>query len=115
SAAVSVSGRERYSGGWATSANTAQATYTTLTGPTYYEAASGDAGTGTIILNPPTGFIFDTTNTPAPTVLITRLGGSGGNTNNIDHVASGTAVALTSRATNQSTSTVTNASSGGVT
>ncbi len=68
-----------------------------------------------IILNAPTGFIFDTTNTPAPTVLITRLAGSGANTANIDGVASGSAVAITSRTTNQITLTVTNASSGGVT
>src|SRR6266566_4579369 len=77
SALFSVGGVERASGGGAISADTVGATYTSLTGPTYYEAANGDAGTGTIILNPPTGFIFDTTNTPAPTVLITRLGGSG--------------------------------------
>src|SRR5204863_10057843 len=50
----------------------------------------------------------------APTVLIARIGGSGGNANNIDGVASGTAVAVSSRTTNQITLTVTNASSSGV-
>ncbi len=85
-----------------------------MTGPAYYEAASGDAGAGTVILNSPSGFSFDTGGT-APSVIVTRLAGSGGNTNNIDGVASGTAVAITSRATNQITLTVTNASKGGVT
>src|SRR5439155_3852545 len=115
SAAFNVGGVAPAIGGGAISADTVGATYPTLSGPTYYEAASGDAGTGTIILNAPTGFIFDTTNTPAPTVLITRLAGSGANTSNIDGVASGSAVAITSRTTNQMTLTVTNASSGGVT
>ena len=47
-----------------------------MTGPSYTENASGDVGTGTIIVNAPAGFIFDTGGT-APTVLITRLSGSG--------------------------------------
>src|SRR5207245_7426075 len=111
SAAFTVGGVDRALGGGAISADTAGGTYTTLTGPTYYEAASGDVGTGTIILNAPTGFVFDTGGT-APTVLIMRLTGSGANANNIDGVASGTAVAITSRATNQITLTATNASSG---
>src|SRR5258708_2111333 len=96
------------------SADTAGGAYTTPTGPVYYEAVSGDAGAGTIILNPPAGFSFDIGGT-APSVIIKRLTGNGGNTNNIDGVTNGTAVAITSRATNQITLTVTNASNGGAT
>src|SRR5205085_11169950 len=65
------------------------------------------------ILNVPAGFIFDT-NTPAPSVVVTRLSGSGGNSSNINGAASGTALAFTSRSTNAITFTITNASSGGV-
>jgi hypothetical protein len=114
SASFSVGGFEPVSGSTDISADTVGGSYTTLAGPVYYEAASGDAGGGTIILNSPAGFSFDTGGT-APLVLVQRLGGSGGNTNNIDRVASGTAVAITSRTTNQIILTVTNASSGGVT
>jgi hypothetical protein len=66
-----------------------------LTGPSYSENASGNVGTGTILLNAPAGFLFDTSGT-APTMLVTRLTGSGSNGNNINGVASGTAVAMTS-------------------
>src|SRR6185503_9583505 len=50
----------------------ANGTFTTLTGPSYSENASGDVGLGTIIINAPSGFIFDTGGT-APTVLVTRI------------------------------------------
>src|SRR5207249_2352577 len=77
----SVGGVETANGGNAISADTAGGTYTTLTGPVYYEAASADVGAGTVILNTPAGFSFDTGGT-APTVLVTRLVGSGANTLN---------------------------------
>jgi hypothetical protein len=35
--------------------STAGGAYTTLSGPVYYEYATGDVGTGTIILNAPSG------------------------------------------------------------
>src|SRR5205823_2749891 len=54
-------------GGGAISADTVGGTFTTLTGPTYSENANGNVGTGTIILNVPSGFIFDTGGT-APTL-----------------------------------------------
>jgi hypothetical protein len=114
SSSFSMGGVDPALGGGAISADTAGAGYTTLSGPVYYEAASGDAGAGNVILNAPAGFSFDTGGT-APTVIIARIGGTGGNSNNVDKVASGMAVAITSRATNQVTLTVTNASSGGVT
>jgi len=113
SAAFNVGGVAPATGG-AISADTVGATYTTLTGPVYYEAASGDVGTGSITLNAPAGFSFDTGGT-APTVLVTRLTGSGNNNNNINAVASGSVVAITSRTTNQIALTVTSPSSGGVT
>ena len=101
-------------GGGAIAADGATGTFTTLTGPSYTENASGNVGTGTIILNAPAGFVFDTGGT-APTVLITRLTGSGSNGNNINGVASGTAVAMTSVTSTQLVFTVTSASASGVT
>jgi hypothetical protein len=114
STAFAVGGVDPALGATAISADTVGGSYTTLTGPVYYEVASGDTATGTIILNVPGGFIFDT-NTPAPSVVIKRLSGSGANTANINGVVSGTSVAVTSRSTNQITLTVTSASSAGVT
>ena len=101
-------------GGNAISADNTGGAYVMLTGPVYSEGASGDAGVGTIILDAPTGFEFDTGGT-APTVLVTRTGGAGGNNRNINDVASGTSVAITSVTTTQITFTVTAASSNGVT
>jgi hypothetical protein len=114
-AAFNVGGVAQATGADAISADTTGGTYTTLTGPTYFEVANGDIGTGTIILNPPAGFVFDASGTPAPTVLITRIGGTGSNLNNINDVASGTSAAITSRSTTQITFTVSAASSSGVT
>ncbi len=113
STAFNIGGVGIATGGNLISADTVGGTYTTLAGPVYYEAVAGDVGLGTIILNPPAGFIFDASGTPAPTVLITRLTGSGGN--NINNATSGTAAAITSRTTNQITFTVSAASSTGVT
>src|SRR5439155_9597251 len=53
--------------------------FTTLTGPTYTENFAGDIGTGTIILNAPAGFVFDTGGT-APTVAVLKVGGGSGST-----------------------------------
>src|SRR5262249_6970526 len=78
-----------------------------------YEYITADVGTGTITLNAPSGFIFDTGGT-APTVRVDRLVGGGADSKNINGVATGTAVAITSRTTTQITFTVTTASSGGV-
>lgn len=47
-------------GGGAISADTTGGTYTTLTGPVLSEGATGDVGLGTIILNVPAGFAFNT-------------------------------------------------------
>ena len=46
-----------------------------MTGPSYTENAIGDVGTGTIIVNAPAGFVFDTGGT-APTVLHHSAGSS---------------------------------------
>jgi hypothetical protein len=102
-------------GGGAISADdSTSGAWTSLTGPVYGEAASGNVGTGTIILDAPSGFMFDVGGT-APTVIVTRTSGGGGNARNINSVASGTAVAITSITTTQITFTVTNASNSGVT
>src|SRR3989442_13986658 len=101
-------------GGSAISADTTGGTFTSLTGPAYSENANGNVGTGTIVLTAPSGFIFDTGGT-APTVLITRLSGSGSAVNNINGVSSGTAAAMTSLTTTQLVFTVTSTSINGVT
>src|SRR6185369_7547110 len=111
SAVFTLDGVERATGGQAIPSNTAGGAYTTLTGPVYYEYVMGDVGTGTIILNAPTGFVFDTGGT-APTVKVTRLSGGGNDSKNINGVASGSSAAITSRTTTQITFTVSVASSG---
>ncbi len=100
-------------GGSAISADTTGGTYTTLTGPVITENLVSEINTGTIILNVASGFIFDVGGV-APTVLVTRTAGTGANTKNINNVASGTSVAITSRTTTQITFTVTSVTSGGV-
>jgi hypothetical protein len=100
-------------GGMFISADTVGGSYTLLNGPTYTENASGEAGVGTIILNVPAGFVFDTTS--SPTVRIDRVGGSGINSRNINGVASGTAVAMSSSSATQLTFTISTPSSSGVT
>jgi hypothetical protein len=115
SIAVSPAQFTAATGGSAISADGAATnTFTSLTGPNYSENASGNVGTGTVILNAPAGFVFDTGGT-APTMLVTRLTGSGGSAANINGVASGTAVAMTSVTSTQLTFTVTSASTSGVT
>jgi len=114
SSAFNLGGLEPATGGSAISADTTGGTYTTLTGPTYYEAASGDVGVGTIILNAPAGFRFDTGGT-TPTVLITRLTGGGSSNNNINDLTSGTTVAVTGISSTQMTFTITAASANAVT
>ncbi|MFC6875788.1 hypothetical protein ACFQZF_14040 [Flavobacterium myungsuense] len=102
-------------GGLAISADTfGSGTFTSLTGPIYSEGSSGNVGIGTIIINAPTGFIFDTGGT-APTVRMNRISGVGADNRNINDAASGTSIAITSRTTTQITFTVTAASSNGVT
>src|SRR5438876_8335819 len=57
SALFFVGGVEPATGGEAISSSTAGGAYATLTGPVYYEVATADVGTGTIILNAPSGFV----------------------------------------------------------
>jgi len=114
SSLFALKGVERATGGTDIPSSTAGGAYTPLTGPVYYEFANGDAGTGTIILNAPAGFVFDTGGT-APTVRIDRLTGSGNDSRNINGAATGTSAAITSRTTTQITFTVSAASSSGVT
>ncbi len=109
-AAVSIT---TATGGSAISADTVGGTYTSLTGPIVSEGAVGDIGVGAIVLSVPTGFIFDTGGT-APTVKIIRTSGNGADTRNINSVADGTSVAVTSISTSQITFTVTSAGINGV-
>ncbi len=114
SATFVVGGMIAASGGTAISADTTGGTFSTLSGPSYFEGGTGEAGSGTIILNSPSGFVFDTGGT-APTVIVTRLGGAAANSANINGVVSGSSVAVTSRTTNQIVFTVNTASSSDVT
>ncbi len=100
---VSTSPVTPATGGSAISADTTGVAYTNLTGPVYTEASVGAVGTGTIILNAPAGFAFDTGGT-APTVKIT---GDSKSSRNINGAASGTALAMTSVTATQLTFTVT--------
>lgn len=97
------------SGGGAISSGSVGGAWTALTGPTVTEGAVGGVGTGTIILNVPAGFVFDTA-ALLPTVLVT--GDTATAANNINHVASGTALAVTSVTTTQIIFTVTFISAG---
>src|SRR5205814_278444 len=89
-------------GGSAIPADGATGTFTSLTGPTYAENADGDVGLGTIILNVPGGFLFDTNGT-APTV---RING-GAQSKNINSVNDGTSMPMTSISTTQLVFTIT--------
>ncbi len=101
------------SGGESISADDAGISFTPLTGPAYDEGQNANITSGTIILNVSTGFVFDVGGT-APTLLITRISGSGANSRNINSVPSGTAIAATSRTSTQIIFTITNASNNGV-
>jgi hypothetical protein len=94
------------SGGNVISADTVGGAYTSLTGPAYKEAKVGAVKVGTIILNAPAGFAFDTGGV-APTVKIT---GNAKSSLNINAAVSGTALAMTSVTATQLTFTVTAAS-----
>src|SRR5262249_14648433 len=97
-------------GGGAIAADGAAAgTFTSLTGPSYAENASGNVGTGTIIVNAPAGFVFDTGGT-APLV---RLPSPGSGPTNINRADSGPSLTMTSVSATHLTFTVTVPSSGG--
>ena len=66
--------RSPVTGGGAISAGTNGGASTSLTGPIYSEGASGDVGTGTMILRVPAGLGIEAVGT-VPTVLMTRVCG----------------------------------------
>jgi hypothetical protein len=99
--------------GSAISADTVNKEYTGLVGPTILEGLNSDIGKGTIILNAPSGFIFDV-NGYAPTVLITRIGGTGQDKRNINGLASGSIIPVT-RTTTKLTINIKSGTTGGVT
>src|SRR5207249_6862838 len=80
-------------GGSAISADNTGGTWTTLTGTVLDESAGKEIGTGTIVLNAPSGFVFDTASTVTATV--TRIAGAG------------TALTLTSSTATPTASTIT--------
>ncbi len=103
-------------GGSAIDSSTAGGAYTTLTGPVLTEGDAGAIQAGTIILNVPAGFQFDTGGS-APTVLVTRTAGTSigasGDFCNINNVSSGTSVSITARTASTITFTVTDESRNG--
>jgi uncharacterized repeat protein (TIGR01451 family) len=101
----------RATGGEAISADTVGRAWTTLTGPSYVEGNSGAIGAGTIILQIPPGFEFDTGGV-APTVLMQRNDGTGDDSLNINGATNGQALAVTSVTSTQIVFTITSASSG---
>src|SRR3989344_5444173 len=101
------------SGGTSMSADTAGGAFTSLTGPVIAEGVTADIGAGTIILNAPSGFIFDTGGV-APTVLVTRTAGTGNDNRNINDLASGSTISVTVSST-QLSITISAATSNSVT
>ena len=101
------------SGGTSISADTAGGAFTSLTGPVIAEGVTADIGAGTIILNAPSGFIFDTGGV-APTVLVTRTAGTGNDNRNINDLASGSTISVTVSST-QFSITISAATSNSVT
>jgi len=82
-------------GGSAISADTVGGTYTTLTGPVLAEGAHLDISTtGTIVLNAPSGFQFNTAATVTATVA-----SAGGNNGSVLTLSSGTATVTASTIT----------------
>ena len=101
-------------GGSSISADTTGGSYTTLTGPIISEGATGDINTGTIILNAPSGFIFDIGGT-APTIRIDCIGGCTTKNDNINNTISGNSVPITSITTTQITKNIAQETNNGVT
>src|SRR5881394_4195707 len=95
------------SGGLAIPADTAGGAYTALTGPIYQEGSPGDAGVGTIVLNVPSGFVFDAS--AAVTVLVN---GGSSPIHNINDLANGSLITAAVTTTNI-TITITSKSSNG--
>jgi len=109
--AIPVSARyTSATGGHAIPASSAGVAFTSLTGPVYAEKAPGEAGKGTIILNAPAGFVFDTGGV-APTVLIQQIT-SIKSPSNINGVTNGTAARMTSVSSTQMVFTISSPSSG---
>ena len=107
-----VGGVDPAEGGTNISSATAGGSFTTLTGPSYYESVVADVGLGTVVLNAPAGFEFDTGGV-APTVFIKRIGGGGPDAKNVNDVPDATSVPVTSVTSNQITFTVISESYGG--
>ncbi len=99
-------------GGDEISADTTDTSFTSLGGPVYTEIQNGNVGVGTLVLNAPAGFIFDT-NAPQPAVIIDD--GSTISSQNINGVANGTVVPMTAITPSALTFTVTSASTVGAT
>lgn len=99
-------------GGSAISADTnianGTATWTSLTGPKMAEGSAGNIGIGTIVLNAPAGFSFNTT-----TAVTIKLTGSNNSSKNINNIATGTSVAVNSISATAITFNVTHLSTTG--
>lgn len=83
------------SGGSSIASNTVGGSWTSLTGPVITSIGNNDISSdpGTIVLNVPSGFVFDTGGT-APSVLVTCTSNCGGGANNnVNNLTSGQTIA----------------------
>ncbi len=109
--AVSAATVTLATGGGAISADTTGGTFTNLTGPILTETATpNDIDIGTIILNVPSGFVFDT-GAPAVTILLTSTETTANK--NINSAANNSVLNITSNNGTAITFTVNSKSSGG--
>ncbi len=87
-------------------------TWTALTGPVISGNVSGSIGVGDIVLNAPSGFVFDTTGT-APSVAVSKVSGNGTLVNGFA-TCNGTCGTIAANTTASTiTITITSPSSGG--
>ena len=95
-------------GGSAISADTTGGAFTALTGPVLTETVVGDIAVGTVILQAPSGFEFDT----GATVTVFLTSTSTNANKNINDKANNTAMNITSISSSQITFTVSSKSNG---
>jgi len=99
-------------GGELISADTANTTFTLLSGLVLDEQDDGDIGLGTVTLTAPAGFVFDASATVQ--VEVTRIHGSGSSNRNINEAPNGTLLNVTSISPTEIVFTVLDDSDGNV-
>ena len=95
--------------------STVNATSTNLTLPALKEGATMDIGNGTIIINAPAGFTFNTSGSVTLKVTRNKKSGTGPKTNNINDENNNGLISPTSNSTAQFTFTITDTTANSVT